>query len=304
MWSPVENPLTFIQLDLSVERLTRIWKYLWFAKSLSPPQPLSTIVSLSREITLDENIIMHMVWADRKHIHLKPLPRYLLDSRFWSTYIVRSENCPQTCPNSQAETVPEPEATTQATPASACPHSSLYKDALGFLSSYLTLIRFESDFAIAQAHSLLPPDLRWETWRTIAHQTLASGAMRHRDSINPRYHLGALRLSHLDAIHALRYGDLLRGYLGQHKSTVELFAENVAPITAMTVYVALVLTAMQVGLATEALAGNRAFQNASYGFTVFAILGPLVLIGFIYCVGAAEVLSPIRRAKTVPDGQE
>jgi hypothetical protein len=65
LWSPADNPLTFIQLDLSVERLTKISKYLWLAKSLSPPQPLSTILSLSRIITLDENIGLHLVWADR-----------------------------------------------------------------------------------------------------------------------------------------------------------------------------------------------------------------------------------------------
>ena len=39
------------------------------------------------------------------------------------------------------------------------------------------------------------------------------------------------------------------------------------------IFVALVPTAMQVGLATEQLRGNAAFQQASYGFAVFAILG-------------------------------
>jgi hypothetical protein len=40
---------------------------------------------------------------------------------------------------------------------------------------------------------------------------------------------------------------------------------------------------MQVGLATNVLKDNFAFQRASYGFTVFSILGPLVfcLISFI-----------------------
>ncbi|KAL3456919.1 hypothetical protein BJX64DRAFT_296279 [Aspergillus heterothallicus] len=287
LWSPVDNPLLFTQLDLSVGRLTRIYKYLWFAKSLTPPQPLSTILSLSHEITLDENITMHLVWADRKHIHLKPLPRYLLDARFWSTYLICNESCPPTASNDQ----------TQTQAAATCPHPTLYKDALGFLFSYLTLIRFESDFAIAQAHSLLPPDLPWESWRRIAHQTLQSGAL-NPNNINPRYHLGALRLSRLNKIYALRYGDILRGYLGQYKSTTELFAENLAPISAATIYIALVLTAMQVGLATEELAGDRAFQNAAYGFTVFAILGPLVVVLFSFGLGTLEVLSTrARRSK-------
>ncbi|KAL3483401.1 hypothetical protein BJX62DRAFT_244931 [Aspergillus germanicus] len=284
LWSPADNPITFIQLDLSVERLTKISKYLWFAKSLSPPQPLSTILSLSREITLDENIGLHLVWADRRHILLKPFPRYLLDSRFWSAYIVCNGTCSHTCTDGRitAETHAQAEAT--------CPRIALYKDALGFLYSYLTLIRFESDFAIAQEHSLLPPNLTWEAWRSISQQCLQNGAM-HPQNMNPRYHLGTLRLSRLNKIYALRYGDILRGYRGKYKYTMEIFQENLAPISAATIYIALVLTAMQVGLAMDSLAGNEAFQDASYGFTVFAILGPLVMVLYVYFVGALEVLS-------------
>ncbi|KAL4909592.1 hypothetical protein BDW74DRAFT_174793 [Aspergillus multicolor] len=274
LWSPADSITTFIQLDLSVDRLTRVQEYLWFAKSLSPPQPLSTIISLSHKITLDENGGTHMVWVDRTHIHLKPFPRYLLDSRFWSAYLVCSHQCATEGRGVEAE----------------CPHESLYKDALGFLFSYLTLIRFESDFRIAQDHALLPPDLTWESWRSLAQQSLQSGCI-NSSNMNPRYTFGALRLSRLNKIYALRYGAILRGYLGQHKTTTELFHENVAPISAATIYIALVLTAMQVGLATEVLASNQAFQNASYGFTVLAILGPLVMVLVVFAVGAAEVLS-------------
>ena len=46
-------------------------------------------------------------------------------------------------------------------------------------------------------------------------------------------------------------------------------------------YIAIVLTAMQVGLATDALQNNRAFQSVSHGFTVVSILGPLVAIGLV-----------------------
>lgn len=52
------------------------------------------------------------------------------------------------------------------------------------------------------------------------------------------------------------------------------FQENFAWLAGTTVYSAVVLTAMQVGLATDALASNNAFQSASYGFTVFSSLGP------------------------------
>lgn len=46
-------------------------------------------------------------------------------------------------------------------------------------------------------------------------------------------------------------------------------------MAAVTIFIALVLAAMQVGLASDALRDNASFQLASYGFTVFAILGPI-----------------------------
>lgn len=59
------------------------------------------------------------------------------------------------------------------------------------------------------------------------------------------------------------------------------FQENFAWLTSATVYIAVVLTAMQVGLATKSPADNDGFQSASYGFTVFSILGPLLETGLI-----------------------
>jgi hypothetical protein len=48
------------------------------------------------------------------------------------------------------------------------------------------------------------------------------------------------------------------------------------------IYITIVLTAMQVGLASEELMHNRGFNRAAYGFTVFSILAPLIvlLLGF------------------------
>jgi hypothetical protein len=64
------------------------------------------------------------------------------------------------------------------------------------------------------------------------------------------------------------------------------FQDNFAWLAGTTVYIAVVLTALQVGLATDALADDDAFQSVSYGFTVFSILGPLIcamLIVLAFC---------------------
>ena len=44
------------------------------------------------------------------------------------------------------------------------------------------------------------------------------------------------------------------------------------------VYVSIVPTTMQVGLATDRLGKSDMFENASYGFTVFSILAPLITL--------------------------
>lgn len=45
-----------------------------------------------------------------------------------------------------------------------------------------------------------------------------------------------------------------------------------------TPFVVTFLAAMQVGLDTKQLSGSRMFKEASYGFVVFAIVGPLAVM--------------------------
>lgn len=277
----------FLSRDLSVHRLNAIEKHLWLAVAFAPLQPLNSLLSSSRVLVCNEEIEMHLVWEDSRRLHLKPLPRYLLDARFWSRYLVCNEHC--AC--AQYETQDQ-------TNQPFCVREKPYTDALGFLFSYITLIRFESDFMIAKNHSLFPQQLTWETWMSITQQTLITERLRQSPSpspnhipINSRYRRGALRLSRLNWIYAIRHGNILSGYRGQYKGVTELFQENLAPITVLTVYLALVLTAMQVGLANDRLGSSKAFQNASYGFTVFSILGPLGLICIIWFLGVLQISS-------------
>lgn len=73
-------------------------------------------------------------------------------------------------------------------------------------------------------------------------------------NIDERLIYGELRLSRLNKIYRLSYGPFLRGNLthwNRYGSAI--------------VYITIVLTAMQIGLATKSLADNDAFQSASYG---------------------------------------
>lgn len=93
--------------------------------------------------------------------------------------------------------------------------------------------------------------------------------------IHLRFLRAELRLSRLNTISRLTSLPHFNPYVRGHYTYGNLFRANLAWIATATVFVAVVLTAMQVGLATERLQGDATFQQASYGFTIFAILGPM-----------------------------
>ncbi|RYO85645.1 hypothetical protein DL766_010155 [Monosporascus sp. MC13-8B] len=70
-------------------------------------------------------------------------------------------------------------------------------------------------------------------------------------------------------------------YLRGWRNYGGLFRDNLAWMASATVFIVVVLTAMQVGLATERLRDDADFQRASYGFTAFAILGPMCAFGLV-----------------------
>ena len=281
--APLDDISGFLQRDLSVRRLNDIQEFLWLAGRPMPPRPLSYQTSVSCEIIVDERVDMHLVWRKEpeRYIHIKPLPPYLLDSRFWSEHLVCNGIAIKPCTclgevSGQNETI----LSNQANEATDCQRFNLRKSALGFLSSYVALIQHPSDFIIAQDHGLLPKSLEWTHWSSLV-QNLLQDDISDPRRINRRYTYGELRLSRLNKIYFFIGGSLLRGYRAKDQTLPELLHAYLGPITAMTVYIALALTAMQVGLATEKLQNNKAFQDALYGVTVLTIIGPWVLVSLL-----------------------
>ncbi|KAK1656685.1 hypothetical protein BDP55DRAFT_688225 [Colletotrichum godetiae] len=220
-----------------------------------PPRSLHYQRLLNREVIITEKLDMHLVWTNGR-IFIKPLPRYLLEQRFWEKYLC-SHEVPLT--------------------------SIVYERALGFLFSYAALMMHESDFHIAKEMHLIPEEVQWPAWRVAIGQLLDGPSIYSR--IDPRFHYGELRLSRLNKIYFF-WRKPLGGYTSRWNQYGSFFHDNFALLASSTVYIAVVLTAMQVGLATEALQGNEAFQSASYGFTVFSIVGPLaaaVLVVVVFC---------------------
>ncbi|KAM4060722.1 subtilisin-like serine protease [Hirsutella rhossiliensis] len=250
-----------VEQELDLRRLNEIHDWLWAAGRPAPPRPLHHQLILGREILVTERIDMHLVWTTGR-MFLKPIPRFLLEPRFWTTYL----SCHQqqvACAGNQLGYNKERKR-------------GLRKRALGFLFSYAALISHESDFRIAMGKQLLPPGTEWPDWRVLVEQLDTEHIYAH---IDRRFYHGELRLSRLNKIYSLLHSPL-RGYMSHWDQYGAFFHDTFAWLATAVVYVALVLTAMQVGLSTE-LGRSEAFRSASSGFTVFSILGPLIVAALI-----------------------
>ncbi|KAF4454298.1 hypothetical protein F53441_3172 [Fusarium austroafricanum] len=245
----------FLERELSVVRLNDIQEWLWMCGRPMPPRPLHHQRLISRDIIISEHAELHMIWW-KNRIFLKPLPPYLLDPDFWMSNISDTAHLDASQGNLDAS-------------------------ARGFLFSYAALVAYKSDFRIAKEVGLLPEHVTWEGWKAFTAQVLEN----HRyDRVNPRYWYGELRLSRLNKVYAFRKGHLLRGYsrVASHTVYGDLIRDNFSVLAGIFGYVVIALTAMQVGLGVQRLVGNQAFQDVSYGLTVFTLIVPLIGAMFIF----------------------
>ncbi|KAF7552934.1 hypothetical protein G7Z17_g3960 [Cylindrodendrum hubeiense] len=239
---------TFLTKELSVTRLNDIHDHLWYAGRPMAPRPLNYQLASSRAIIAMEDIDFHLVWGPGR-IFIKPLPRYLLDGDFWNKHLIWN-------PVAQLD-IP-------------CKKRDLYKCAYGLLCSYTALVQYESDFRIATEQHLLPATMTWEFWRNLSWKLLENSPY-HTARVNKRYRFGELRVGRLNDIYRVRaltaagggFTDLMRGYKFEFATYGQQLEGYLTPILAASAYILLVLTAMQVGLATNRLQENHPFQAAS-----------------------------------------
>ena len=262
--SPTDNVPAFVKSELSLRRLGEMIKHLWFAGSKRPTLQLHFQVALGREIVVVERMDLHLLWNNNGRLFLKPVPRFLLDPDFWRSNLKCLHPCP--CQTRPVSCRREPRAI-----------------ASGFLYTYACLLSSESDFHLANEKRLLPrkekdAPIEWRDWKKFARELLEA---YDPDQVHPRFLRGELRLSRINIIHRFTRLPPFDPYIRGWRNYGHLFRANLAWMAAVTVYMVLVLSAMQVGLATEKLQGDVAFQQASYGFAVFTILGPMLVFGLV-----------------------
>jgi hypothetical protein len=275
LYTPSLHDATFLEQELSLQRLDSISGLLWLAGRPMPPRPLHYQLILGREISIAERLDMHLVWTTGR-MFLKPISPFLLEPSFWTQHL----SCPRrwTClKNIHGDTDAD---ISWVTDALDC-RRGLQARALGFLLSYVALISYDSDFHIAREKHLLPKGVDWPAWRILVCQILDITDIDQK--INVRFIYGKLRLSRLNKIYLLSKRPFFRGYMTYWQQYGTYFQDNLAWLATTTIYITTVLTAMQDGHATS-LAHNDTFQSVSHKFTIFSILAPLIAAAMILLV--------------------
>ncbi|KAI6782420.1 uncharacterized protein J7T54_001277 [Emericellopsis cladophorae] len=124
---------------------------------------------------------------------------------------------------------------------------------------------------MAQDKRLIPAHITWSSWRQLVREMLEyPNIYRHMDY---RFWHGEMRLSRLNKIFYL-WQTPGRYYSTRWQQYSTFFGETFAYLAAMTVYILLVLTALQLGISTKLLENSASFDRVSAGFAVFSIVGP------------------------------
>ncbi|KAK1762096.1 hypothetical protein QBC33DRAFT_462237 [Phialemonium atrogriseum] len=228
----------FLATELRTPKLTRLHKYLWLAGLPVPARPLQRQVLMNRTLALTERPDEHLVWH-RNRLFLKPLPDFLVCHSFWEQHL--------------------------------CRDTGLHRSACGLLLSYACLISYQADFGIAQKHSLLPDGLTYHAWAEFMKDFLShiNLPVTSYDQVDVRYYYGELRYSRLDLLSRLAaiitgsFKDFVYGFMSTSTWYQAFFEHNFGWLLGVFAFFTVILSALQVGLATDALQGSQAFQSFS-----------------------------------------
>ncbi|KAK4220381.1 hypothetical protein QBC37DRAFT_477383 [Rhypophila decipiens] len=247
------------------------WVWPFATKAGNHIDPLHRALIKNRIVIAAEDPKLHLIWHEDT-IYIKPLPDYLLNFSIWQNYLRGRADMDMT----------------------------FYQAAAGFLRSYSFLIQRESDFVIAHKSNLLPKYVSFLHFQRFIQRfrTLPD------DAVSPRYHYGQLRLNRLNWLtHASKLATFVPRISTQpsppiaphhdhppwihpwyyHESRWEFrqhIANWVAPLAFIFASLSLILSAMQVGLASLDPGEAHVFVRTSKGFaiaTIVAAAAPLVL---------------------------
>lgn len=222
-------------------------------------RPLHRYTVMGYQIVASQQMDLHLLRFSGKLL-LKPLPDYIFSYSFWQNYI--------------------------------CPDMQLWKNANGWLLSYIWILVSPLDFQIAKDAHLLPEHLTWANWKSFVEEFCGKIDIEALDQVNPRFQFGDLRLYRINTIYRTLFftTHFVRGYLYTYNRYVVFFERNFSWILIAFVFFSLVLSAMQVGLAVSPLAEDQVFREVSWGFVVFSMMVVATALGSVGVVFAGVFL--------------
>ncbi len=214
----------FLEQEFLSEDMEKMSPYLWMMSTQSSASisPLHRQRVKRREIIITEDPKLHLVWMyDR--IFIKPLPKYLLSHIFWEKYLV-----------SDASPLGNKKKQIQAA-------------ALGYLRTYFYLIKYESDFTIAQDDKarLIPEGIDWQQF---CHFSAGFENINDQD-VSERYHFGELRLTRLNFYSKIFLHQF--HYQRMHSQYGAYFARFYGPLLFIFGMLSVLLSSMQVAVTIE-----------------------------------------------------
>lgn len=184
------------------------------------------------------------------------------------------------------------------------------------MRTYSYLIRYESDYSLAQEKGLIPKnDLSKDgetliSWDTFA-KLISSFDSFSDEKVSPRYSYGELRLTRLNF-----YSRIFLRKLTFHHINAQwgpFFSSAIAPFAVVFIIISVILNAMQVELAIL-YSGTvepswAAFTSASKWFSVFVLVFTSLVIVFVLSLAVflfihdtCFALRILRDKKRNPDG--
>ncbi|PQE18825.1 ankyrin domain protein [Rutstroemia sp. NJR-2017a WRK4] len=242
----------YYKKEYSQQKLNEVHSHLWSAGRKDNINALHHQKVLCREVILSERSDLHLVWFDRI-IYIKPLPLSFLNYNFVHTIVV--------------------------------PDPILYGYIIGFLYSYIMLIRHTSDLCLAHELNLISKQVDWKSWRDFRTAFLdnISSKRLSRTSMNKRFEYSELRLARLNHIYRFSFRGLK--YFTTHREYSTYLQEYTAAGITLFAFVTVALTAMQVVVGVSGV--SQALLETSYRFSVavlfviatFSVVVSLIFVG-------------------------
>ncbi|KAJ6258602.1 hypothetical protein Dda_6649 [Drechslerella dactyloides] len=266
----------FLASEYQCQDLETMAPYLWMLSTQSSAsiRPLHRQRLVGRKIVVTESPRLHLVWY-YDQVFIKPLPAYLLSHAFWFGYLISEES-----------------------PLGSRRHD-IRRAALGYIRTYRHLIKYESDFEIAQesAARLIPAEISWPQFCAF----VSKFDEISDTEVSGRYNYGELRMTRLNF-----YGMFIL-----HRSEFEYLPAQYAtyfnryfgPLLFAFAAASLELSAMQVEIAVEQTNGGTgsAILPSFRWFSVVVILGGILalilLLGYALYMIAIEWVYALKQRR-------